>query len=303
MMKKLEARFTQKLAASDRNHPVYILPTADGFKVLALNFLLLIMGLVYANNYVLLFNFILFCLCLCSMFYSHYNLNKLKLLQLHIDSLYDQEWSLCKLHFKGNQHGHFSIHSKIIGENIELNPLSTFNISDNATTIELKIRGLKRGRGHIMAIQVETSFPLHFFRCFTYFKINRDVLIHPERINLGLHKETQVHAHENESDDEFSYRLYQLGDSMKQLDWKKYAKSDEKLLKTYNTQEKSVVLLSVDENQNIENSLKSLSFAIHKLYSSQSMYGIKVGDSLEVSPDRSQKHFKHCMDLLATYES
>ena len=303
MIKKLEARFTQKLAASDRKHPVYILPTADGFKVLALNFLLLIMGLVYANNYVLLFNFILFCLCLSSMFYSHYNLNKLKLIQLHIDSLHDQEWSLCKLHFNGNNHGHFSLHAKIIGSNVELNPFSNFNVTDNTTTTELKIRGLKRGRGHIMALQVETSFPLNFFRCFTYFKIDKEVLVHPERLNLGLHKETQVNAHENESDDEFSYRPFQLGDSMKQLDWKKFAKSEEKLLKTFCLQEKSVVLLSVDNNKNIENNLKSLSYAIHKLQASQIMYGIKVGDSLEVSPDRSQKHFKHCMDLLATYES
>ena len=169
MIKKLEAKFNHKLAARDRPHPVYILPTSDGLKVLALNFLLLIMGLVYANNYVLLFNFVLFCLCLSSMFYSHYNLNKLKLESLRIDPLYDQEWSLCKLYFIGNNHGHFSLNAKIIGANVEFFSSNNFNINEINRMVEIKIHGLKRGRGHAMAIRIESSFPLNLFRCFTYF--------------------------------------------------------------------------------------------------------------------------------------
>jgi uncharacterized protein (DUF58 family) len=209
MINRFKDYFFQRASNSKRVHPIYILPTLDGMKVVALNFILLVMGLVYANNYVLLFNFILFCLFLGSMFYTHFNLSGLSLTSAQFPPLYVNENGILTLHFTStNAQGHYFIRPVFKSLRIKINhPQTTFSISSkDSSTIGVSIQGLKRGQENIQTIYVETLFPFNFFRCFTFFRIDQNCLIYPERTDLRLHEEIELIEDSREEGDDFIIR-------------------------------------------------------------------------------------------------
>ena len=305
MINWLKNYFYQRASHSKRVHPIYILPTGDGLKVIGLNLILLVMGLVYANNYVLLFNFILFCLFLGSMFYTHFNLSGLKLLSARFPALYVNENGVLTLHFSSsNAQGHYFIRPAFKSLMIKINePEKTFPISSKeTTTIHLSIQGVKRGQEIIHTIYLETLFPFNFFRCFTFFRIDQDCLIYPERSNLQLHEEVELIEENKEEGDDFFIREYQVGDSLKRIDWKKLAQTNRWYTRQFQSAQPNPRLLVLDKTP-MEETLKSICFSIHILHQQNVKYGLKLGQKIFILPENSPRHLSDCLRELARYET
>lgn len=305
MISWLKDYFYKRAESSTRVHPLYILPTLDGLKVLALNFILLIMGLVYANNYVLLFNFILFCLFLGSMFYTHFNLSGLTLNSAQFPPLFVNENGVLVLHFTStNAQGHYFIRPVFKSKLIKINePKTTFPISSKeSTTISISIQGIERGQDNIQAIYLETLFPFNFFRCFTFFRINQDCLIYPERSDLRLHEEVEVIEESREEGDDFFIREYQVGDSLKRIDWKKLAQTNRWYTRQFQSVKPNPIMLVLDKTP-LEDTLKSICFSMHILHQQNIKYGLKLGHKILISPENSPRHLNDCLRELARYET
>lgn len=305
MINRLKEYFYDRASNSRRIHPIYILPTLDGLKVVALNLILLIMGLIYANNYVLLFNFILFCLFLGSMFYTHFNLNGLTLGSVQFPALYANENGVLSLHFTStNAQGHYFIRPYFKSSKIKLNePTKTFPISSKeSTTINVSIQGITRGQENIQTIYVETLFPFNFFRCFTFFRIDQNCLIYPERSDLRLHEEVELIEESREEGDDFFIREYQVGDSLKRIDWKKLAQTNRWYTRQFQTAKPNPILLVLDKTP-MEETLKSICFSMHRLHQQNVKYGLKLGQKILISPENSPRHFNDCLRELARYET
>lgn len=305
MIKMLKEYFYDRISNSRRVHPIYILPTADGLKVIALNLVLLIMGLIYANNYVLLFNFILFCLFLGSMFYTHFNLNGMALDNAQFSPLYVNENGTLTLNFtSSNAQGHYFIRPYFKSSKIKLNdPSKTFPISSKENTmLNISIQGLTRGQETIQTIYVETLFPFNFFRCFTFFKIDQNCLIYPERSDLRLHEEVELVEDSREEGDDFFIRDYLVGDSLKRIDWKKLAQTGRWYTRQFQTTTPNPILLVLDKTP-LEETLKSICFSIHILHQQNVRYGLKLGQKIFISPENSPRHLNHCLKELARYET
>lgn len=297
--------FYQRASNSKRVHPIYILPTLDGLKVIGLNLILLIMGLVYANNYVLLFNFILFCLFLGSMFYTHFNLSGLSLTSAQFPPLYVNENGVLTLHFTStNAQGHYFIRPVFKSSRMKINnPQSTFPIaSKESSTVSVSIQGLKRGQENIQTIYVETLFPFNFFRCFTFFRIDQNCLIYPERTDLRLHEEIELIEESREEGDDFIIREYQIGDSLKRIDWKKLAQTNRWYTRQYQSAKPNPILLILDKTP-LEETLKSICFSMHILHQQNIKYGLKLGQKILISPENSPRHLNDCLRELARYET
>ena len=305
MIKYLKEYFYERASNSKRVHPIYILPTIDGLKVIALNLILLILGLVYANNYILLFNFILFCLFLGSMFYTHFNLSGLTLKSAQFPPLYVNESGLLNLSFKSsNAQGHYFIRPYFKSSTIKLlEPNKTFPISskDN-TVVNISIQAISRGHDNIKSIYIETLFPFNFFRCFTFFKIDQSCLIYPERSDLRLHEEIELIEEGREEGDDFFIREYQIGDSLKRVDWKKLAQTNRWYTRQFQTARPNPILLILNETP-LEDTLKSICFTMHILHQQDVKYGLKLGHKILISPDHSSRHLNNCLRELARYEA
>lgn len=310
MLTKVQTNFENILQNLGRQGQIYIVPTLDGLKLLVLNLILLIIGLVYANNYVLLFNFILFCLFIASMYYTHFNLQGLKLSAIRFNPLHAGESGHINLTFQSKSSlGHYflTIHFKsdLIGSGD-----NTFSFSIQETQsiarVALPITSLKRGTGSLKRISVETRFPFHLFRAFTYYDINLALTIYPENKALGLHHEKTLAEESLGNEEDFYLKDYQPGDSLKRVQWKKLAQSGKMLTKqTTSNQEQPIVLCFSSDtlsSTDKENELSSICFGLHERHSQNLNYGLML-DTLSIEPGHSQLHLQRCLKALAEYEN
>lgn len=305
MLRSIIDYFYDKIAGARLDHPIYIIPTFDGVKVILLNIILLVIGLSYANNYVLLFNFILFCLFLGSMFYTHFNLSGLKLVSVTSPQIHKGEYRELVLYFTStNSQGHYFLRPSFKSKLVTIqNPKQTYAISStNNFSIKILIHGEKRGRESINTIYLETLFPFNFFRCFTFYSVDLRLFVFPEIKSGSNFQKSFVPDLINKESDEFFIREYQTGDSLKRVDWKKLAQTNKWYTRQYVAVNPEPVVFSCDDNAS-EELLSSLCFSIHEMQTRNIPYGLKLGNKSFVAPGNSPFHLLNCLRELACYDN
>jgi uncharacterized protein (DUF58 family) len=311
MLTNLFQKLFIKIDSVGKAEQLYIIPTLDGLKLLALNLTLLIIGLSYANNYVLLFNFVLFCLFLGSMFYTHFNLQGLILLSAKLSPLYVNKSGFLTLHFKTqSKMGHFFLNLKLKNKFIQLNdPSFSFSIqpkSESVLKVDVPVLGIKRGEFHLNRICIETFFPFHLFKCFVYFRPEIDFVIYPEMKNLQTHHVETFEDEKMIEGDEFTLSKYKPGDPLKHVHWKKLAQSNIWYLKNLTSPNAKPVLLSLDSTlkskEELEDQLSSLSYSINWFFIHNIKFGLKLKNGL-IPPAHSKLQRSRCLKALAVYEN
>ena len=298
-------RILKNLAQKGRREQIFIIPTFDALKLLLLNGTLLIIGLVYANNFILFFNFILFCLFLGSMYYTHFNLRGLKISGCKISSLHADESSTITLSLTSSSSlGHYflslrSLHSELI----EVDTRTTFSLAENTQggIVNLTVFGKKRGCGKINYLAIETLFPFHLFRCLIVLPVDASFYVYPKRSNSKRHQVSSFEEEKNDDGDSFILRDYRRGDSLKHIHWKKLAQTQEWFSKTNLTQTQDPILLSLDESADTEEQLSSISGELYHLMQNQTPFGLKLHQQV-IAPALSQKHLELCQRTLARHE-
>lgn len=311
---RLNIFFLNRLALSSRKeHPIYIIPTANGLKVLALNFLLLVIGLIYANNYVLLFNFLLFCLVLSSMFYTHHNLKFITLKSATSIPGFNQEMAFIDFQlFSTNKQNNYEIKVSVLSNaNIECLELKIDQLSanqDNHGLLPLRVH--KRGLTIITGIFLETQFPLGFFRCFTFFPQEINLFLYPARIAHNNSQQTFLstdNKNPNDEDDQLNYRDYQRGDSFNRLDWKRFAKNKQMYILELNPLELDAEIIRVDieasdPTELVERKLEQATFSLNAAHQAGRRFGLMINNQLLFDLDNSKAHFANCLQFLGSYE-
>jgi len=310
MLIKVQSTFDDKVYRLGKQGQLYIVPTLDGLKLLCLNLILLIIGLVYANNYVLLFNFILFCLFIGSMYYTHFNLRSLSLASVKMNPVHAGELTHLSLIFKSHSSlGHHFIGIKVKHPKLkQTEPAFSFSLKENQSTgkIELPLEGSIRGVSTLKRITLETYFPFHLFRAFTYFDMNLSVIVYPEKKLIDAYKTIEVADEKTGNEDDFFLKSFYPGDSLRRIHWKKFAQTGKLFTKQLYTTEELPVLLGFSAEDltptQKENELCSICFALHELHSAGLHYGLAL-DKISVEPGHSHQHLKNCLRALAEYET
>lgn len=303
----------KKLKKSGKPQKIYILPTLDGIKLLGLNFILLVIGLTYANNYILLFNFILFGLFLCSMFYTHFNLEGLQLEAIKTSPTHAGENGTLHLYFKSKSKlGHnfisVNIDSKLIS--LEKSFFSFEKSSDQELIAHLKFHTNTRGVEYINHIYLETLFPFHLFRCVSFHNCNLEVIAYPKINNNKLFSEIISPSDKNEESEELELRQFRHGDSLARVDWKRMTQTDRWYTKHLNSPALNPITLSFQENidtfNNVEEQLSSIATYVRAFHSNGIPYGLSlIHHNKKIStvlPDNSHFHLQQCLKLMAQYE-
>jgi uncharacterized protein (DUF58 family) len=313
MLTKAQNAFENKILSVGRQGQLYIVPTLDGLKLLALNLILLIVGLVYANNYVLLFNFILFCLFIGSMYYTHFNLQGLKLTSAKINPLHVNETGAISLLFKSKSSlGHHFLNVRLKNKLISGEESFSFSMFENVPNqkVEVPIKALNRGVNNLSRINVETKFPFHLFRAFTFFDVGLQVVVYPERLNSALHEKLFISEEKNGSDEDYYLKNYVAGDSLKRVHWKKFAQTGKMFSKQLNSSEDLPVVLGFSADnlskEEKEKELTSICFGLHELHSQNIFYGLTLESENKtylIEPGLSQYHLTKCLRVLAEYET
>jgi uncharacterized protein (DUF58 family) len=306
MWTNLFNRLLKNLAERGGHNQIFIVPTFDALKLLLLNGTLLIIGLVYANNFILFFNFILFCLFLGSMYYTHFNLRGLKISGARLSPPHCDEGSVLTLHLESSSRlGHYFLSLRpLYNKHLEVDSTSIFSLPENKTksTITVPVFGKKRGSGKLSHVMLETLFPFHLFRCMIILPVEISYYVYPKRTSSILHQSRPFAEVAHVDGENFLLRNYVTGDSLKHVHWKKLAQSGELYSKIHHNQNQDPVLLSISPNENIEEQLSSIASDLYRKLQNQTPFGLKLGDQL-IAPSLSQQHLDHCLRGLAKYEN
>lgn len=299
---KIENFIVWKTLRGRKKHPIYIIPTLDGFKVLGLNFLLLIIGLIYANNYVLLFNFILFCLVLGSMFYTHHNLRGLNIFFIGVENGYEKEANLLKITFQStNPEGHDRIEVEAFHPDLISFSGKPFFMKTQSSIAghEMSLVFQGRGKKTLNYVGISTKFPLGFFKAFTYFNIDSSFYCYPERVDQKL-TIAKLEDGTNNEKEETELRNYRLGDPLKRVDWKKLAKSNHWYTKSLSGNEHQIIYITLEKNSTeIESQIKQASFLISQAETNGMEYGIRMNDQVIITSDKGSIHQENCLRFLS----
>lgn len=284
-------------------YKIYILPTFNGLKLFALNVVLLLVGLFYGNNFILYLNFFLFSIFFCSLIYTHYNLTQIGC-------------SLSGNDFYAHQLCYLKVHLENLGksnkENIKISLKDNkFSGGEKESFASLKkhekiqllvpIIPLKRGVYKNIRIELSTQFPFGFFRSFTYFSINTEVIVYPsplnnQDINLKNYKFIPV----NQENDDIIIRNYSLSDSASRIHWKK--STLELQTKSHPAQNSAYVELDFAQIQSgIEYKCSFLTSLILKCENEGIKYSLLIPNK-KIKPNIGPRHKKEALKELAQLE-
>jgi len=300
------AKAIDEPAVLTRRH-IYILPTRFGF-----GFGILLIGMLTGSiNYSLSLGFILTFLLAgvgnVAMLHTWRNLANLSIKRLKAEPVFAGEDAIFEIVVAEHQqrprytiNAHFE---KMPVQSLDINALDqkVYRLSHST-----KKRGwLKPGR-----ITFFTEFPLSLFHVWSYAAIDCRCLVYPHPAIQGLpipasHDEGSSGLIDTRSgDDDFAgHRNYQFGDSPKRVDWKASSKEQGLLVKQFQGEGKSTLWLdwAVIPDNHTEQRLRQMSRWIVDAHAARQQYGLRM-PGIEISPDNSEAHYHHCMEILALWE-
>lgn len=244
-----------------KNQKIYILPTFSGIKLFVVNLLLLFVGLIFANNFVLFFDFLLFGLFVCSMFYTHFNLDQVDVVSVQFIPGHRGERSYLVLMIKNlSQLPKTSISLKLPKSNLwEISETLYFDLSPHELReVRLPLKLNNRGVENLERIILNTIYPFNFFKSFTYYHTNCEMVVYPERDNGILATNLPTSFNLNRiNEEEMDLVRHENGKSLARIFWKRFALTGE-LYSRHHAQE-SEQLIKFDwseiEEPNLERKL------------------------------------------------
>jgi len=295
-------KLTDFFASQAKTNRVFIIPTFLGLKLLCVNIILLSMGLIYANNYLLLFNFIFFCLFIISMFYTHFNLygTEINIFESS-DGFANDRIGLSFKFNTPNKQFYPAIFAKIKIRD-QFYRLGPFDIDENGNTKPLEIRISKRGIYHIKRVELQTTFPLNLFKAFSFFKCDTDIVVYPE-LTINNKAGNRFFSNQVNDNSHFNIRDYVKGDRLNRISWKKSREDSLKTKVEINDNGNSMVFnIDNTSGQQLENELSLIAGAVKKCNDDKISFGITSPNGIIPPAQPSARHFKNTLRFLANYE-
>lgn len=217
-------------------HRMWIFITPFGLGYLALLLVLLIWAINYQLSLGYFFIFFLFFFLLHSAVSCAHHLAYLRLRALNAPDVFAGEkafFSVECAHIKGRTFGGFSL------ANAEGEVFCPVQEKGNMTHLTLAQQTHTRGMMSVLPMQLATTLPLGLVVSWRWFRLKADVIVYPKPAgNLPLPSNLQANT-PNEgravlgTEEWHDLRTYQLGDPLSRIHWKRRAKNQELLVRTF----------------------------------------------------------------------
>lgn len=214
---------------------------------LATLLLLWLLGTSYQNNLVLVMTFLLLSLMHTCMFYTYAALSGLTIEGVSVEPCFMGEKAQlrCRISTRsGRQHQQVSI-----GWDGELATMVTINTNETQT-ITLPFSPTHRGWYRPERLRILSTYPLGLLTAWSKVDMDVEVLVYPKPITGELPdphlRETSsqdeddpaaVNKSTSQKEDVSHLREYRMGDSLKHIAWKTYAKGQGLATKEYDTEQ------------------------------------------------------------------
>jgi uncharacterized protein (DUF58 family) len=287
------------------HHNIFIMPNSQGLGFMFVLVLMFIGAVNYEANLAFALVFLLVGMFVLSIFHTFRNLSGLHIAAVPGQSVFAGE--LAELTVILNRHG------KRTHESIQLGfPGSRQVVCDLVQTMEQRVglyvpaqqRGwLKPGR-----LVIDTVFPFGICRAWSLIDLQVQCLVYPRPIECDLDwlLSSQQQAGNTTlvrgSDDFYSLREYQIGDPLKHVAWKNFARGQGMLIKEYASVVDQKVWLRWDlfPDLDAEGRLSRLCWCVIRLDEAGLEYGLELPGQ-RIAPSRGPDHYRKLLETLALY--
>lgn len=285
---------------------LFIFPSTNGLWFLALDVLLWLVGTNYENNLILMLAFLLITLFIISILHTFANLTGLTIELMNAKPAFSGDDAEVTLLVKKQ--------GKRARENIHIGwPLGNTVVVDlvdkDETAVTLFVPTQGRGWFNPGRLRIESYFPLGILRCWSWPDLDCRTLVYPRPIAAGPLPANAATAEEGEqllesgAEDFAGYRNYQLGDSLRDVAWKHYARGVGVYSKEYVGYADSRLWLDWDTltGMDREARLSRLCYWALQAYNANKEYGLRL-PGVEIQPGSGLHHKLEVLKTLALFE-
>ncbi|MEE8059319.1 MAG: DUF58 domain-containing protein [Pseudomonadales bacterium] len=285
---------------------IFIFPTLQGLCFLLLLLVMLVAAINYQNNMVFALVFLLSSVFIVAILHTFANLSGLIITAVRATPAFvgdNAEFEL--LVSRHGKQDYYDI--SLYWPESEVGSVTLRESSEQK--IMLHLAAVQRGLLKPERLKVETFYPLGLLRAWTWIALDLDVLIYPQPISCELVSTAASNHAEGEvipvvgSDDFYEFKDYQLGDSLKHIFWKGYAKGQRLQTKQFASYREQRLWLDWDSfGGDAEQRLSAICYWVLKLERNNDEYGVRL-PGVEVSPAHGGHHQAQVLTVLALFNS
>lgn len=304
----LDRRLPTSTSVTLSQKSIFIFPSGMGAFYLSLLVLILVTAVNYQNNLL----FALFCL-MVSLFvtaiaFTYQNLSGLRISAANCDAVYKGDLAQINIEFESKKNSKQVVN---IGfDRHSILPLDEISAKKKAS---LTLKSTQRGWIKAPRILVYSHYPLGLLRCWSWVKLDFDLLVYPKPIHIpyrhslkqpsdDLVSDVSEQIKGQTADDFYGFKRYQLGDSIKHIAWRQYAKTSQLLTKEFSSDISVERWLDWDvlSDKDIESKLSILCGWVLDAHEMGFEYGLNLqGEIIAVGSGFQQK--KKCLTALALF--
>lgn len=302
--RKHRADGREALIGRDR---VYILPTRQGYMLVAILLVMLLGATNYSNNMAFLLTFLIVGIGHNAMWYTHRNLLGLRVQVLPVAPVFANTPPLLALRLeerngRAREALRLSVADGPSSRTVFLEPGGT---GDVKVALEPRPRGLYR----LPRQRLWTRYPLGLLESWTWLTLDTEILVYPKPVALdalaltGDDHDGEQTANTGRSDttpDEI--REYRPGDPPNRIAWKAVARSGQLFVRDSGSGEAAPVWLDWEgiPAADPEMRLSALCHAVLQAHALGQPYGLRLPGS-RIGPDSGTDHRARCLRALAVF--
>lgn len=296
---------------------VYIFATRPGLFFLLLLLLMLLLAVNYSNSMAYVMTFLLGSLLMVSMLHTYRNLRGLIISSLTASPVFAGEhinFPLLMDNRAGQNRVAILIKSYVRkrkkGRRVTAIEPVTINLQPGKVTRnELLIRTSTRGYLKPGRMKIESCYPLGLFRAWSYIEPERVCIVYPgpagsPQLPLYTEYESEQQLGNKTGTDDFTgFKPYRHGDSIRNIDWKAFAKQQPLQVKRFSGSGAGKLIISWNHCSyinDVERRLSQLCLWVLNAEREGFYYGLDIPGSF-IDPGNGEFHLQQCLTALACY--
>ncbi len=284
---------------------LYILPSKAGFGFLGLVFALWILGTNYENNLVFILCFLLLAMFIVSIHVTHGTLSGLRVKMVRAQSVFAGDAAAVELCFsQPRARRREQIAVCFAGQD----PLMITLANAGDTFVTVLAPTTRRGFLEPGLLTVESVYPVGLLRVWSYLRFRFNAVVYPAPATdatraVGRRGSGAGHyLGTTGSEDYAGLKTYEVGESLRHVAWKQYAREQGLWSKQYSDPVDSRVWVDWNDYASMETEqrLARMTWQVCACDADGRVYGLRIPGT-ELSPDMGAAHRQAVLRCLALY--
>lgn len=270
-----------------KQHQLFVFPTPLGATWLGLVLLCYLLGTNYQNNLVLLLSYWLLSVWLVCIVLAFGNLHRLQVRSQPVVEGFVSDYHAWRLELSRSA---VALHARIEGQ--------TQQVRAQRQHIDLQLNATHRGNFQLPRVKLWSDYPLGLIRCWSYPQLAGQQLVYPTPLFIaGLQTQVATAADSNDTVD--GVRDYRPGDLIQRLDWGRFARQQQLVVKTFAADQQTDVqrLEAITCQEALASHFSAIVVQAQK---TQQLLELQLPHA-KLSADNSPSHYRNILRALASW--